>query len=282
MAVEERLVEVGPLKWFCREANPMNPTDKPPVLLLHSFPSQSYSWRHVLPALAEQGFRAIAPDWPGFGFSTKPDKRDFAYTSEAFVSALADLVQVLEVERFSLVVQGFLGAVGLRYALQHPDQIERLAIFNTPLATVAKLPWKIQQMGLPLVGDMMTQDPLLVDRLLEGGGPYQVDDKDLDVYRRPFLKSSDAGRSLLYTLRNLQLQATTAEIESSFANWERPILVAWGMSDPWLPFSMAENFTKAIPDAELVQLQEVGHYPQEDWYEKVNEVILPFLRRQSL
>ncbi len=282
MAVEERLVEVGPLKWFCREANPMNPTDKPPVLLLHSFPSQSYSWRQVLPALAEQGFRAIAPDWPGFGFSTKPDKRDFTYTSEAFVSALADLVQVLELERFSLVVQGFLGAVGLRYALQHPDQIERLAIFNTPLSTVAKLPWKIQQMGLPLVGDMMTQDPLLVDRLLEGGGPYQVDDKDLDVYRRPFLKSSDAGRSLLYTLRNLQLQATTAEIESGFDNWERPILVAWGMSDPWLPFSMAENFTKAIPDAELVQLQEVGHYPQEDWYEKVNEVLLPFLRRQSL
>ncbi|MBW4487061.1 MAG: alpha/beta fold hydrolase [Trichocoleus desertorum ATA4-8-CV12] len=260
----------------------MNPTDKPPVLLLHSFPSQSYSWRQVLPALAEQGFRAIAPDWPGFGFSTKPDKRDFTYTSEAFVSALADLVQVLELERFSLVVQGFLGAVGLRYALQHPDQIERLAIFNTPLSTVAKLPWKIQQMGLPLVGDMMTQDPLLVDRLLEGGGPYQVDDKDLDVYRRPFLKSSDAGRSLLYTLRNLQLQATTAEIESGFDNWERPILVAWGMSDPWLPFSMAENFTKAIPDAELVQLQEVGHYPQEDWYEKVNEVLLPFLRRQSL
>ncbi|HEY9874333.1 MAG TPA: alpha/beta fold hydrolase, partial [Candidatus Obscuribacterales bacterium] len=180
----------------------MNPTDKPPVLLLHSFPSQSYSWRQVLPALAEQGFRAIAPDWPGFGFSTKPDKRDFAYTPDAFLTALADLVQALEVERFSLVVQGFLGAVGLHYALQHPDQIERLAIFNTPLSTVAKLPWKIQQMGLPLVGDMITQDPLLVDRLLEGGGPYQVADKDLDVYRRPFLKSSDAGRSLLFTLRN--------------------------------------------------------------------------------
>lgn len=282
MAVEERWVEVGSLKWFCREAKPMNATDKPPVLLLHSFPSQSYSWRQVLPALAEQGFRAIAPDWPGFGFSDKPDKRDFAYTPDAFVSALADLLQTLEIERFSLVVQGFLGTVGLRYALKYPERVERLAIFNTPLSTTAKLPWKIQQMGWPLVGDMMTQDPLLVDRLLEGGGPYQVDDKDLDVYRRPFLKSSDAGRSLLYTLRNLQLQPATAEIESGFANWERPILVAWGVSDPWLPVSMAENFMKAVPDAELVKLEEVGHYPQEDWYEKVNEVLLPFLRRQSL
>lgn len=282
MAVEERLVEVGPLKWFCREANPMNPTDKPPVLLLHSFPSQSYSWRQVLPALAEQGFRAIAPDWPGFGFSTQPDLRDFAYTSDAFESALADLLQALEIERFSLVVQGFLGTVGLRYALQHPAQIERLAIFNTPLATTAKLPWKIQQMGLPLIGDMMTQDPLLVDRLLEGGGPYQVADKDLDVYRRPFLKSSDAGRSLLATLRNLKLQTATAAIESGFSSWERPILVGWGMSDPWLPFSMAESFSKAVPDAELVQLEKVGHYPQEDWCEKVNEILLPFLRRQSL
>ena len=281
MSIEERVIEVGALQWFYREAVPANPTDKVPVLLLHTFPSQSYSWREVLPVLADQGFRAIAPDWPGFGFSAKPDKRDFAYTPDAFVAALADFVQALQLERFSLVVQGFLGTVGLQYALRHTDQIERLAIFNTPLSSAAKLPWKIQQMSLPLVGDMMTQDPLLVDRLLEGGGPYQVDDNDLDVYRRPFLKSSDAGRSLLATLQNLRLKQTTAEIETGFSQWSRPILVAWGIADPWLPLSMAQNFAQSVPDAELKQLEEVGHYPQEDWHEKTSEVLLPFLRRQT-
>ncbi len=282
MAVEERVVEVGSQQWFYREAVPLNPNDKPPVLLLHTFPSQSYSWREVLPALAEQGFRAIAPDWLGFGFSAKPDKRDFAYTPEAFVTGLGEFVQALQLERFSLGVQGFLGVVGLLYALRHSDQIERLAIFNTPLSSAAKLPWKIQQMSLPLVGDMMTQDPLLVDRLLEGGGPYQVDDKDLDVYRRPFLKSSDAGRSLLATLQNLRLAKLMPEIETGFTQWERPTLVAWGMADPWLPFSMAQNFAQSIANAEVAQLEEAGHYPQEDWHEKVSDALIPFLRRQDL
>jgi pimeloyl-ACP methyl ester carboxylesterase len=278
----ENRIEVGKLQWFYRQAEPMNPTNKPPVLLLHGLPSQSYGWRNVLPALAEQGFRAIAPDWIGFGFSAKPDRRDFAYTPDAYIEALAGFLNALDIERFSLVVQGFVGSVGLQYALRHPDQIERLAILNSPITTNAKLPWKIKQLGLPLAGDMLTQDPLLVDRTLEGGGGYRVEDADLDVYRRPFLKSSDAGRALLAVVRNLQLQQATAEIQTGFSGWQQPVLVAWGMRDPWLPFSMAEAFAQPIATTEVVQLAEVGHYPQEDWHEKVNEALLSFLRRQVI
>ncbi len=281
MAVAEKFLEVGKLTWFYREAEPINPSEKPPVLLLHGLPSQSYGWREVLPALAEQGLRAIAPDWIGSGFSAKPDKRDFAYTPDAFIKALGDFVQALEIDRFSLVVQGFVGSVGLQYALRHPEQIERLAILNTPLTPAAKLPWKIKQLGVPLVGEMLTQDPLLVDRTLEGGGGYRVEDADLDVYRRPFLKSSDAGRALFATVRNLQLPQAMTELQTGFANWPQPILVAWGIKDPWLPLSIAQVFVESAADAQLVQLEEVGHYPQEDWHEKVSAAIGPFLRRQA-
>lgn len=282
MATGENWIEVGSLRWFYREAEPIGPTDRLPVVLLHGLPSQSYSWREVLPALAAQGFRAIAPDWIGFGFSDQPDRRDFAYTPEAFIQALADFFQAMQIERFSLVVQGFLGSVGLQYALRYPEQIDRLAILNAPITTTAKLPWKIRQLGIPLVGDMMTQDPLLVDRTLEGGGGYRVEDKDLDVYRRPFLRSSDAGRALLATIQNLQLQQATAEIEAGFQAWTKPILVAWGIRDPWLPVSLAEQFTRSLHNGELVKLEEVGHYAQEDWHEKVNEALLLFLRRRVM
>lgn len=234
-----------------------------------------------MPALADQGFRAIAPDWLGFGFSDQPDRRDFSYTPAAFIQALADFLKALEISQFSLVVQGFLGSVGLQYALRHPNQIERIAILNAPITTTAKLPWKIRQLGLPLLGDVITQDPLLVDRTLEGGGGYRVEDRDLDVYRRPFLRSSDAGRALLATVQNLQLKQATAEIESGFQNWAKPVLVAWGNRDPWLPVALAEQFTHSLANAELVKLDEVGHYPQEDWHEKVNDALLTFLRRQA-
>lgn len=282
MATKENLITVNGLEWFYREAEPMNPSTKLPVVLLHDLPSQSYSWRNVLPALSEQGFRAIAPDWIGFGFSGKPDRRTFAYTPEAYLQALADFLNALEIERCFLGVQGFLGAVGLQYALRHPDQIERLAIFNAPLTAAAKLPWKMKQLGVPLMGEMLTQDPLLVDRTLEGGGGYRVEDADLDVYRRPFLKSSDAGRALFAVVQNLKLAKIMAEVEAGFGAWQQPTLVAWGMRDPWLPFQSAEAFVRLVPNAELVSLAEVGHYPQEDWHEKVNEALLGFLRRQLL
>lgn len=279
MATKEELIKVGSLEWFYREAAPVNSNDKPPVLLLHGLPAQSYIWGGVLPELAEKGFRAIAPDWIGSGFSAKPDKRDFAYTPDAFINAFAGFIKALEIERFSLVVQGFVGSVGIQYGLRHPEQIERLAIVNAPVSSTAKLPWKIKQLGIPLVGDMMTQDPLLVDRTLEGGSGYRIEDKDLDIYRRPFLKSSDAGRSLLATVQNLQLKQSMAEIESSWGQWAHPTLIVWGMKDPWLPFAQAQNLANSAKNAEIVQLENAGHYPQEHFPGDISDVLVPFLRR---
>ncbi|BAY24811.1 putative hydrolase [Calothrix sp. NIES-2100] len=279
MSLTEHKITVNSLEWFYREAEPVGRTDLLPVVLLHGIVAQSYSWRNILPALANQGTRAIAPDWIGYGFSSTPEKRDFAYTPEAFITALEGFIKALELEQFSLVVQGFLGSVGLQYALRHPEQIANLAILNTPISTAAKLPWKIKQMGLPLAGEMMTQDPLLVDRTLEGGSRYRIADKDLDVYRKPYLKSSASGRGLLATIRNLQLDSAMTEITSGFKQWQQPILIQWGMIDPWLPIEMAENFTNSVQNAELVKLNNVGHYPQEHYHETILEDLLPFVRR---
>ncbi|MBC1218397.1 alpha/beta fold hydrolase [Nostoc sp. UCD121] len=281
MSITEHKINVDSLEWFYRESLPIGRTDLAPVLLLHGLVSQSYSWRNIIPALANQGTRAIAPDWIGYGFSAKPEKRDFAYTPDAFITALEGFVRALELEHFSLVVQGFLGSVGLQYALRHPEQIANLAILNTPISTAAKLPWKIKQMGLPLVGEVMTQDPLLVDRTLEAGSRYRIGDKELDIYRKPFLKSSSSGRSLLSSIRNLQLDSAMTEIESGFKEWQQPILIQWGMIDPWLSVDVAQKFTDLAPNSELIKLNNVGHYPQEHYHETILEDLLPFVRRKD-
>lgn len=280
MAVQEKTVTIGKLTWFYREAEPLNSREKPPVLLLHGLPAQSYSWRNVMETLAGDGFRAIAPDWLGFGFSDKPDRRDFAYTAEAYITALGEFLDALELPTVSLVAQGFVGSAGVQYALRHPDRVDRLAIINAPVSKAAKLPWKMKQLGMPLMGQMMTQDPLLVDRTLEGGGGYRVEDADLDVYRRPFLKSSDAGRSLFTIVQNLKVPAIAAEIEAGLAQWDHPLMLAWGDRDPWLPIADAEAVANTLSGAELIPLEEAGHYPQEDWHEKVSEALNRFLRRQ--
>ncbi|MGQ9871427.1 MAG: alpha/beta fold hydrolase [Leptodesmis sp.] len=168
MAKDENWIKAGSWEWFYREAEPVG-TARSPVVLLHGLVSQSYGYRHVLPALAEYGFRAIAPDWLGHGFSEQPDRRDFPYTPDAFIQAFGDFLQALEITQCSLVVQGFLGTVGLQYALRHPDQIDRITILNAPVTVSSRLPRKIGQLGWPMIGDVMRQDPLLVDQTLEGG-----------------------------------------------------------------------------------------------------------------
>ena len=279
---ETKTLQIGDLQWAYRELVPDSPNDKPPVLMLHGLVSQSYSWRDVMPALAEYGFRSIAPDWIGHGSSSKPDKRQFAYDPATYLKALGDYIDALEIERLSLVVQGFLGVTGLLYAAQNPDKIEKLVILNSPLPPEAKLPLKISMMGWPLLGQVMTQDPLLVDRTLEGGGPYEVDLDDLDVYRRPFLKSSDVGRALMWTIQSMDLPQVVAQIDQGFADWTRPTLVAWGTSDPWLSADSAKAFAQRLSDGDYVELDQVGHYAQEDWAEKVGEATVTFLRKQEL
>ncbi len=280
--ITEQECEAGGLRWFYREAQPMNEQGKLPVVMLHGLVSQGYSWREVMGPLADAGYRSLAPDWIGHGYSAKPDKSEFAYTPAAFLDAFEQWLAALDIEKFMLVVQGFLGSVGLLYAAKHPDRIERLVVLNTPLTAEAKLPWKMSQFGIPLLGQVLTQDPILVDRTLEGGGPYTVSDEALEVYRKPFLKSSDVGRSLQSTVKNLQLSSVMADIDKGFAGWQAPTLIVWGIADKWLSVDLAENFVKMLDDGELVKLEETGHYAQEDWAEKVSEAVVPFLRRANL
>jgi pimeloyl-ACP methyl ester carboxylesterase len=290
MAVTENRVEIEGFSWFYREALPANENhaSRLPVLYLHGLVCQGYSWREVMPVLAEQGFRGIAPDLIGCGFSEMPPLGQsapgksgyFAYTPAAYVQALDGFVNHLGLGQFHLVAQGFLGSVGIQYALQHPERVQRLAILNAPLSATAKLPWKIKQISLPLAGEMLAQDPLLVDRTLEGGGGYQVQNEALNVYRRPWLKTSDAGFSLLAILRNLQLAKAGAEIAEGLAQWPHPLLLAWGLRDPWLPAKEAEVLAGQL-NAEFIGWEQVGHYPQEDWPEKVAETLQQFFRQQA-
>ncbi|NEO78686.1 alpha/beta fold hydrolase [Moorena sp. SIO4G3] len=281
MSISEQSIEVGSWEWFYREAKAVGDSRGVPIILLHGLPSQSFCWCEIMPDLAKVGYDAIAPDWLGSGLSAKPDRLDFPYTPDAFIEALGDFLKHLEIERFSLVVQGFLASVGLQYALRHSDQIERLVILNTPVSSAAKLPSKMQQWGWPFIGDMLTQDPLLVDRTLEGGSRYRIEDNYLDLYRKPFLKSSDPGRSLVATIKNMQMNKSMAEIESGFRNWDKPTLIVWGLKDPWLPVEQAEQFANQLKNKELVKLEEAGHYPQEHWSKEISEILVPFLRRKA-
>lgn len=280
MAITENKIDVGKLQWFYRQTE--TESDRPTVVFLHGVPTHSYTWRGIMANLAEKKFNSIALDWIGCGSSSKPSKRDFAYTPDAYLTALEDVIATLALDKFYLVVQGFLGSVGIQYALRNPDKIEKLVILNAPITTEAKLPWKMQQWGIPFVGDMLTQDPLQVDKALEGGSGFVIDEKDLDVHRKPFLTTSAVGRSLIAIIKNLQLSAVTTEISQGLAKITIPTLIVWGEADPWLNIAEVETLAQTNSAIALTKLPEAKHYPQEHWSKEISQEIMEFFRRQVL
>ncbi|MEM9508231.1 MAG: alpha/beta fold hydrolase [Cyanobacteria bacterium P01_E01_bin.35] len=278
MSIKTDKIQAGKFQWFYRQAE--IESDRPPVLCLHGLPSHSYTWEKLMSLLADEDIPSIAPDWIGSGFSDKPGKKDFAYTPEAFVQELSELISALRLEKFYLVVQGFLGSVGIQYALQNPEGLAGLIILNTPITAGAKLPWSMKQMTLPLVGDMMTQDPLLVDRTIEKGSGFVVEDQALNILRKPFLQSSDVGRSLMVTLKKLQLETITPEIETGLQDFATPTLIIWGSGDQWLDVAAVQKLAAANSEITLVELPEAKHYPQEHWASEITEEIVRFFRRK--
>ena len=278
MSIKRDKIQAGKFQWFYRQTE--LESERTPLLFLHGLPSHSYTWQKMMSLLADEEIPSIAPDWLGCGFSDKPNQRNFAYTPEAFLTGLTELINALKLDKFYLVVQGFLGSVGLQYAFQNPEQIEGLIILNTPITTSAKLPWAMKQMTFPLVGDMMTQDPLLVDRTIEKGSGFVVADEDLDILRKPFLQSSDVGRSLMAILKKLQLENTTKEIETGLSQWPKPALIIWGTADNWLNVADIQKLAATNSNITLVELPEAKHYPQEHWSSDIATEILQFFRRK--
>src|SRR5882672_3904697 len=104
---------VNDLEVFYRESGPQ---DAPALLLLHGFPTSSNMFRNLVPRLAGS-FHVVAPDYPGFGLSSMPEHKQFAYTFENFAKLMDLFVEALGLTRFSMYVMDYGAPTGYRLAL---------------------------------------------------------------------------------------------------------------------------------------------------------------------
>ncbi|KAL3721109.1 hypothetical protein ACJRO7_005866 [Eucalyptus globulus] len=275
-------IKSGKFRWFVRETGSPE-SRRGTIVFLHGAPTQSYSYRVVMSEMSNVGFRCLAPDWIGFGFSDKPQPGyGFNYTEKEFHEEFDKLLDVLGVTSpFFLVVQGFLvGSFGLTWALKNPSRILKLAILNSPLTASSPIPGLFQQLRIPLFGEFTCQNAVMAERFIEAGSAYVLKLEKADVYRLPYLSSGGPGFALLEAARKANFQQTATQIASGFSSgsWDKPILLAWGVSDKYLPQSVAEEFQKGNPSMIKLKLIEgAGHMPQEDWPEKVVEALRVFL-----
>lgn len=121
--------ETEPIRMAVHEAG--NGAGRPPVVLCHGFPELAYSWRHQLPALADAGFRAIAPDQRGDGGTSRPAPIE-AYSLGHLCGDLADLLDALEIERAVFVGHDWGGFVAWAMPVLFPERCAGVVGVCTP------------------------------------------------------------------------------------------------------------------------------------------------------
>ncbi|PNY21872.1 hydrolase [Tolypocladium capitatum] len=120
-------IDVDGTNVFYRQSGPSDAA-APSVLLLHGFPSSSHQFRNLIPLLASKGYRVIAPDLPGFGFTTVPDSYTYSFANLA--GTIDGFVSALGLRRFAVYIFDYGAPTGLRLALKRPDQVVAIVSQN--------------------------------------------------------------------------------------------------------------------------------------------------------
>lgn len=255
-----RLVDLGQ-----GEALSVTDTGQGPVLLFsHGTPTWSYEWRHLMRALSPT-HRCIAPDHLGFGLSPRPAGAD--YRPEAHAARFARLIEALGLERVTLLVHDFGGPFALDAALEHPEKVERLVVFNSfawPFATT-----RIERMMARMLGGALMRwfyrrfNMSFVISRSAWGDRKTMSAATWDPYV-PRFPDPDSRERVLFALARSMLGS-----EEYFASLEKrldrlaakPIHLVWGMADPaFTPVHLA-RFRRHWPRATTLELPGVGHWP---------------------
>ena len=281
-AVHHRYATVDGHRLFYREAG--DPA-APAVVLLHGFPTSSYMFRHLIPALTDR-YRVIAPDHLGFGLSDSPPVDEFDYTFDALTDLTAGLLRTLDVDRYAMYVQDYGAPIGWRLALRDPAAITAIISQsgNGYDAGFVESFWKIvqayQQEQTPdteaRVRQFLTLDATRWQYLTGVADETLVDPES---WHHDYALLSRPGNDLLQ-LKLFRDYATNAPMYPRLHEYFRasrvPLLAVWGRGDEIFGPAGAEAFADDLPDAEI-HLFEGGHFLLESACDDVAQLIRNFL-----
>jgi pimeloyl-ACP methyl ester carboxylesterase len=253
----------------------------PAMILIHGFISSTIIWSNVFLPLAAAGFRVIAIDLPGYGYSDKP--ADGRYTIEAQSQAVFGVMDRLEIEKAIVLGASYGGAIAATMALDRPDRVERLVLIGAVSNDEVKKKLLLRISRLPLVGDVVT--PLFLGsrwvlrkRMEEMyrriGVP--VDEKMLAA-RHHLLETANMQRAMIRTVRNWS--ANRIQREASLIR--QPTMLVWGEDDTHIPLDEAFRLRDAIPGARLVIFRNCGHLPPAEYPAQFVNLVAGFCHAES-
>ncbi len=250
-----------------REAGP---ADGPVALLLHGFPESSFMWDPVMPAIAGAGWRAVAPDFAGFGDS-RPDPPG---TWERHIEALERFRGELGIERCVPVMHDWGGLIGMRWACDHPDAVRALVISSTGFFSDGKWHGMAKALKEEGTGDQVmdgfTREGFEAVMRLSSNG---MTDEAIGEYWKAF--ETVAGRQ---GVLELYRSGDFSKLEGyDLAGLGVPALLVWGEEDEFAPVAGAHRFERELPDTDLVVVKGARHFVWEDAPEECGAALAGFL-----
>ena len=242
------------------------PQDAPlTYLCLHGNPAWSYLYRKMIPVFTQAGHRVIAPDLIGFGKSDKP-KKESAHSFNWHRQILMELIERLNLRNVVLVVQDWGGLLGLTLPMAAPERYTGLLVMNTLLAT-GEVPLSP---GFVAWRDMCAKNPDFDIARLMARGDKSLSREECAAYMAPFPDKGHRAATRAFPAMVPELRCDEGAEVSRQAQvfwqdrWDGQTLMAVGMQDPVLGWSLMQQLKKSIRGcAEPLQLPHAGHFVQE-------------------
>jgi pimeloyl-ACP methyl ester carboxylesterase len=252
----------------------------PPVILIHGFTASVYVWNTVAPMIADAGFRVIALDLIGFGYSEKPSW--FEYTIDAQARMIARFMDRLGIGKATLIGSSYGGAVAATLALDYAARVAKLVLVDAVINDDLKNHPILRLGSVRGLGEVIT--PFLVDSkrymrmrmhstLARANHHLITDDRVTNIVRP--LSNAEGHRAALATSRNWH--ANRIEQDANLIN--QPTLLIWGEDDTVIPVKNGHKLYDSILHSRLVVLKDCGHVPQEEKSDMFAELVTEFLRQ---
>lgn len=244
-----------------------------PVVLIHGIGASIYAWRHQLAPLMTAGYRVVAFDNRGFGFSEKPAH---GYHNADYAHLVVSLLDSLGIASAVLVGHSMGGAIAAEVALSHPDRVRGLVLIDAAGYGIS-FPGVLKLARWPFAGSIVTtfRGRWATGRILRSSfaDPSKVTEADVDQYYAP-VPQADFGRALRGVLREFRFDSLGGRL----AGVQSPTLILWGDADRFISIRDGTRFGRELPRSEFVTLQGAGHNAQEEAHDQVNRLLLDFLK----
>ncbi len=255
------------------------------ILMLHGNPTWSFYYRKLALNLRKK-YRVIAPDHIGCGLSDKP--QDYPYNLQTHIDNLSRLIDEKKLDKITLTVHDWGGAIGFGWAVKNPERVKRLIVFNTAAFRASLIPFSINICRIPVFGDVVVRGFNAFARsAIDLGFATSKPERFTKEVREGYLAPYDSWQNRIAILRFVQdiplekghpSYKLLESIETGLDRLaKKPMLIMWGMNDFCFTTLFLEMWMRRFPDARVHKIENAGHYVVEDAYERIIPQVRDFM-----